>query len=48
MRTVRFAVALLAGLLLFAPPASARVARIEILSRALVLDGKPFGRSGAY
>jgi Alpha/beta hydrolase domain len=48
MRSVRIAVALLAGLLLFVPAASARVVRIEILSRALVLDGKPFGASGAY
>src|SRR5215831_15184199 len=33
---------------LLAATATARVVRVEILSRADVQDGKPFGRAGAY
>jgi hypothetical protein len=47
MRAVFVAVAILASALL-ASPASARVVRIDIASRSEVLDGKPFGASGAY
>src|SRR5215831_5615624 len=35
-------------LYLLAATATARVVRVEILSRADVQDGKPFGRAGAY
>ncbi|HEV2279265.1 MAG TPA: alpha/beta hydrolase domain-containing protein [Acidobacteriaceae bacterium] len=40
--------ALLFSLLAFAATASARVVRIEILSRKPVLNGQPFGSAGAY
>lgn len=48
MRRLRIAVGLLACSLLLASPASARVVRIEIVSRAPVLNGKPFGSAGTY
>jgi len=38
----------LAALALAAPPAFARVTRIQIVSRQMILDGKPFGSAGAY
>ncbi len=41
-------ISLLGSLLTFAPAAQARVTRVEIVSRADVLDGKPFGAAGAY
>ncbi len=47
MRTVRLAAALLA-VLLCSSPAAARVVRVEITSRSVVLNGRPFGSSGAY
>ncbi len=40
--------ALLLVFLLAVPYLSARVTRVEIVSREEVLDGKPFGESGAY
>ncbi len=47
MRTVRIAGALLA-VLLCPSVASARVVRVEVASRTVVLNGKAFGASGAY
>jgi len=47
MTSVRIAAALLA-LVLCASPAAARVVRVEITSRTVVLGGKRFGSSGAY
>ena len=52
MRTVRVAVMTLAcalvGALFCSSPASARVVRIEVISRADVLAGKAFGSAGSY
>jgi hypothetical protein len=42
------AIWILALLPLLARPAAARVVRVEILTRADLQDGKPFGRAGAY
>lgn len=48
MRRLAIAAALLACSLCLAAPASARVVRIDVLSRAPVLGGKSFGSAGAY
>jgi hypothetical protein len=48
MRLSLRAVSLFLALTMSALPLSARVARVEIASRADVLDGKEFGSSGAY
>lgn len=48
MRTLRPAVPLFACALLLSSPASARVLRVEVVSRGPVLNGKPFGAAGPY
>ena len=45
---LRRCAALLLSLLALAATASARVVRIEVLSRTPVLNGQPFGSAGAY
>lgn len=37
-----------AGLVVFIFMLQARVVRLEVLTRADVLEGKPFGESGSY
>jgi len=48
MRIVRLAATALACVVCLSSPAGARVVRIEITSRTPVMNGKPFGSSGAY